>query len=111
LLGRLCIYLTENRAKFPIRNDIPFRLISAIVQPPCDGQCLLRLGQTISGTIAFDLDETGPGFPFHIAELEKKLLEGNSEEQVEDGDRAVAQNDGIIEIAKEEIKSKFYFFN
>uniref|UniRef100_A0A915E805 WD repeat and FYVE domain-containing protein 3 n=1 Tax=Ditylenchus dipsaci TaxID=166011 RepID=A0A915E805_9BILA len=80
LLSRLLIFIFENSSLFPVKNDIVFRLIGAIVQPPCDQHSLLRLGQTISATSSSqpngDEKEDGGGqYPFHIAELERLLLD------------------------------------
>ncbi|KAL3072845.1 hypothetical protein niasHS_017819 [Heterodera schachtii] len=82
LLCRLLVHLIENRSIFPVQNDISFRLIDAIVQPPCDANSLLLLGQTIAATVAFDVDETE--YPFSTAQLEKRLLEETAERDKEE---------------------------
>uniref|UniRef100_A0A914HM60 WD repeat and FYVE domain-containing protein 3 n=1 Tax=Globodera rostochiensis TaxID=31243 RepID=A0A914HM60_GLORO len=82
LLGRLLVHLIENCSLFPVQNDISFRLIGAIVQPPCDGNSLLRLGQAIAATIAFDVDETA--YPFSTAQLEQRLTAETASEERRD---------------------------
>jgi hypothetical protein len=75
--------LFENESSlFPVRNDILFRLIGAIVQPPCDQQSLLRLGQTIAATLPSSSggEWQESDFPFHIAELERLLLQSHEGE-------------------------------
>uniref|UniRef100_A0A183C1L8 Uncharacterized protein n=1 Tax=Globodera pallida TaxID=36090 RepID=A0A183C1L8_GLOPA len=82
LLGRLLVHLIENCSLFPVQNEISFRLIGAIVQPPCDGNSLLRLGQAIAATIAFDVDETA--YPFSTAQLEQRLTAETASEDRRD---------------------------
>uniref|UniRef100_A0AC35G5C3 Uncharacterized protein n=1 Tax=Panagrolaimus sp. PS1159 TaxID=55785 RepID=A0AC35G5C3_9BILA len=76
LLNRLLMLLFEEPSVFVIRNDILFRLIGAIVQPPCDSHSLLRFGQTLSANLSAQTPQEihENEYPFHIAELEKLLL-------------------------------------
>uniref|UniRef100_A0AC35F2R0 Uncharacterized protein n=1 Tax=Panagrolaimus sp. PS1159 TaxID=55785 RepID=A0AC35F2R0_9BILA len=76
LLNRLLMLLFEQPSVFVIRNDILFRLIGAIVQPPCDSHSLLRFGQTLSANLSAQTPQEihENEYPFHIAELEKLLL-------------------------------------
>lgn len=73
LLNRFLIFVFENSTLFCIKNDIVFRLIGAIIQPPCETQLLLRVGQTISATVS--LENSEKDYPFYIAELEQILIE------------------------------------
>ena len=68
--------LFEQPLPFVIKNDIIFRLIAAIVQPPCDTNSLLRFGQALSANLSSqtpaEMHENE--YPFHLAEIEKMLL-------------------------------------
>lgn len=74
LLSRMLMLVFETPSLFTVRNDIVFRLVGAIIQPPCDPQSLLRFGQTISATLPAQADLLEKQYPFHIAELERLLL-------------------------------------
>lgn len=78
LLDRILVLLFESDEDlFGVRHDVLFRLVGAIVQPPCEAALLLRLGQTIAATMAPDgARGMETEFPFHIAELERCLLTG-----------------------------------
>jgi hypothetical protein len=72
--------IVERPSLFVIQNDILFRLVGAIIQPPCDGISFLRFGQAIAATLPTqaaqapeNLERHHPNLPFHIAELEKLL--------------------------------------
>jgi hypothetical protein len=79
-LNRLLILIVERPLLFVIENDVLFRLVGAIIQPPCDGVSYLRFGQAIASTLPTqpahsmeNLEQNHPNLPFHIAELEKVL--------------------------------------
>lgn len=75
LLARLLILIFEAPSTFVLNNDILFRLVGAIIQPPCDSNSLLRLGQMLSATLSPNSDPNEGKYPFHIAELEALLLQ------------------------------------
>ena len=61
---------------FVVRNDVLFRLVGAIIQPPCDAVSFLRFGQAVASTLPTSQQSTGEGnksMAFHIAELELML--------------------------------------
>lgn len=88
--------IVEHPSLFVIQNDILFRLVGAIIQPPCDGLSFLRFGQAIASTLPTqsaqapeNLESRNKNLPFHIAELEKmlqnqlKTVDLESEDQIE----------------------------
>ncbi|KAI6229287.1 Beige/BEACH domain-containing protein [Aphelenchoides besseyi] len=93
LLNRLLIMIVEKPSAFIIRNDILFRLIGAIIQPPCDVGSFLRFGQAIAATLptqspqVVEPNERQRNFPFHIAELERLL-----NKQVDDTEATLTAN-------------------
>lgn len=87
--------IVERPFLFVVQNDILFRLVGAIIQPPCDGTSFLRFGQAIASTLPTqavqapeNLERYHPNLPFHISELEKLLQsqlkgEETDEEQID----------------------------
>lgn len=78
LLSRLLLLVVERPRVFVVRTDVLFRLIAAIVQPPCDAASLLRFGQALASTLPTQSLNSGErsaerSLPFHIAELERCL--------------------------------------
>ncbi|CAD5218465.1 unnamed protein product [Bursaphelenchus okinawaensis] len=92
LLNRLLLLVAERPKTFVVKNDIIFRLIGAIIQPPCDSASLLRFGQALVSTLPTQSLNSGEksveaGYPFHISELERLLLNqcnGSKEEENDD---------------------------
>lgn len=91
ILNRLLIIIVERPSVFVIQNDILFRLVGAIIQPPCDGMSFLRFGQAIASTLPVqsaqapgNIESHNPNLPFHIAELEKRLQAQLNTESIED---------------------------
>lgn len=86
LLSRLLFLLFDRPQLLPAIKDVVFSLLSAIIQPPCDPQSLLKLGQVSSEfclefqAVAATLPTTEEdaaaeeSLPFHIAELQTVLL-------------------------------------
>ncbi|KAI6233883.1 hypothetical protein M3Y99_00857600 [Aphelenchoides fujianensis] len=95
LLNRLLIMIVERPSVFVIRNDILFRLVGAIIQPPCDVGSFLRFGQAIAATLPTQSpqsaapNERQQNLSFHIAELEKLLVK-----QLDEAEAAGGQQDG-----------------
>uniref|UniRef100_A0A0N5AD46 BEACH-type PH domain-containing protein n=1 Tax=Syphacia muris TaxID=451379 RepID=A0A0N5AD46_9BILA len=61
-------------------NDVVFNLIAAIIQPPTESNCLLKLGQMLAATLP-ETDEDH--YPVSIRELQDKLFEGGTKEELD----------------------------
>uniref|UniRef100_A0A1I7RU76 Mediator of RNA polymerase II transcription subunit 23 n=1 Tax=Bursaphelenchus xylophilus TaxID=6326 RepID=A0A1I7RU76_BURXY len=91
LLNRLLLLVAESPKTFVVRNDVIFRLIGAIIQPPCDSASLLRFGQALVSTLPTQSLNSGEKsieahYPFHIAELERILLTQCNQVKEEESD-------------------------
>ncbi|MFH4977645.1 hypothetical protein AB6A40_004354 [Gnathostoma spinigerum] len=84
---RVLIRLLDMPENIHAVNDVVFNLLGAIVQPPCDANSLLKIGQMVAATLPISVNEHSVnGFPLSVLDLQAYVL---SSRLITDTDRAI----------------------
>ncbi|KHN76238.1 WD repeat and FYVE domain-containing protein 3 [Toxocara canis] len=76
LPSRLLIRLFDSPTAIFAVNDVVFNLLAAIIQPPCDCNSLLKLGQLLAATLpSSSADQCETEYPLTIPDLQTALFQ------------------------------------